>query len=169
MGPLATHIREATGLTMKEFCRNYLDIDFLSFRSRLIKNTIPYADEALLICLVTGRSPLELFGKQPIEVFLLNGKESITTRIKDILKNTPPDKVNGILNDLNGIKIEVPDLNKIGKIRKKKLKLEPSEKVLTNGIFSTHDKELPASLAASPYNAANQKNDFDFIETDLFK
>lgn len=156
MDLLSKRIREKTGLTMHQFCVNYLDVNFPAFRSRLKKNGIPYPDEALLICLLTGYSPLELFERSAIEVFLLNGKESVRNRIKDIIKDNPSEKINMILNDPSGLRIDVPDLNAIGKARKEK-KL-PKEKKIASPL---------ALVETAP--EVNQENNFDFVDEKLFK
>ena len=159
MDSLSRHIRDTTGLTMHEFCLNYLDVNFPAFRSRIKKNGIPYPDEALLICLVTGHSPLELFGRQAIEVFLLNGKDSVRNRIKDILKDNPSEKINMILNDPSGLRIAVPDMKSIGKPRKtaeKKVKEKKVKPVI-------EEKSVEMKVSKAP------EGDFDFVETNLFK
>lgn len=105
MKVLTKSIREATGLSMDQFCRKYLESDWRTFAARERKKRLN-PNEALLICLVTGKNPLELFGMSTIELFCLQGKEVVTKHIQHILKE--PDalnKINLILNNADGLRL----------------------------------------------------------------
>jgi len=115
---LTKSIREATGLSMDEFCRKYLESDWRTFAARERKKRLN-PNEALLICLVTGKNPVELFGVSTIELFCLQGKEAVTKHIQHILKE--PDalnKINLILNNADGLRLNPIMDEKPAKVRK---------------------------------------------------
>ena len=99
----------ATGLSMKEFCENYLETDARTFGSRLKKNRL-YPNEALLICLITGKTPQEMFGLSAIDLFCLKGKhKGVSARVKDLLdKPGGNEKLNLILNS-DGLKFNLEE------------------------------------------------------------
>lgn len=128
-------IREKTGLKMSEFCETYLDSDWRAFATRLRRNKL-YPNEAILICLLTGRNPSELFGLSTAEVFFLKGKDKVRVRVKEILEQPNSiDKVNLIFNDPAGIYVTdivagkyTKKIKKVrGRPRKKAKEVEPSE------------------------------------------
>jgi len=141
MKVLTKSIREATGLSMDEFCQKYLGSDWRTFAMRDRKKRL-YPNEALLICLVTGKNPSELFGMSSIELFCLQGKEVVTKHILSILEK--PDamsKMNLILNNADGLRLN-PVMTKEEKVKPKKS--EPVKK-----------PELKVET--------KKKDDFDFV------
>lgn len=163
MDSLFKHIREATGLTTQEYCKNYLDSNFQAFRNR-IKGDALRPNEMLLICLHTGKSPEVLFGKSAFEVFFLKGKDKTATHIKNLMKTNASEKINMILNDPNGLEIAVPNLDVVSKPRKQR-----ENKKEEQPIEQSPEKKEVVNLKTHPKQEIVKADDFDFVETNLFK
>lgn len=117
--PWAKAIRDSTGLTVEEFCKTYLDCNMAAFRLRDYKGILN-PNEVLLICLISGRNPQDLFGVSAFEMFLLKGNETVSNHVKEILKQ--PDaiqKLNLILGNPEGLRIPVTISPPKPKIEKK--------------------------------------------------
>lgn len=105
--PWAKAIRDATGLSIADFCKNYLNCNMMAFRAREQKGLL-YPNEALLICLISGRNPLDLFGVTAFEMFLLRGDEFVSNQVKEILlQRDAMEKLNLILGNPEGLRIPI--------------------------------------------------------------
>jgi hypothetical protein len=153
MKDLTKAIREATDLSMDEFCAKYLDCDWRTFSVRERKQKL-YPNEALLICLMTGKNPVELFGMSSMELFCLQGKnKKINKRIKELLKKTDAvQKMNLILSNPEGLRL-VTDMSQDDQpvVKKKEPKKEAIKKV------------------TPVVNKASKKSDFDFVDVNVFR
>ena len=102
-------IRDTTGLTLVEFCEKYLHTDSRSFSVRLKKNRL-YPNEASLICLMSGKKPIEVFELSTLETFFIKGKsKEVSAQVKTLLDNA-------------AVEILAPDLNEKPRPEKKKVK-----------------------------------------------
>jgi hypothetical protein len=165
MNVVAKAIREVTGLTLTQFCDKYLDSELQAFRNRLMKNNL-YPNEAFLICLVTQKNPLELFGASALDVFFLNGKDTVTKRVRSLLEApNAMDKINIMLNDPSGLKIDL-GAQKVVKKREPRIsnKLEQKEQSFLAAPLRPYDG---SDNQKSP--VMNAENDFDFVSTNIFK
>jgi hypothetical protein len=110
MNDLTRSIRESTGLSIKEFCDLYLESDFRTFAHRRRSNTM-HPNEALLICLITGKNPGELFGYSTLDLFFTKGKsEKVSKKIKEILASPEAfSKLSLILSNPDGLRIKLTD------------------------------------------------------------
>jgi len=105
--PWAKAIRDATGLSVADFCKTYLNCNMAAFRLRDYKGILN-PNEVLLICLISGRNPKDLFGSTAFEMFLLRGNEAVSGHIKEILKQPDArEKLNLILGNPEGLRIPV--------------------------------------------------------------
>jgi hypothetical protein len=112
MDSVTNTIRECTGLTLVEFCQTHLETDSRSFSARLRKNRL-YPNEAALICLLSGKKPIEVFERSTMETFFVKGKsKKVSAQIKEILDNDP---------DLD---VLMPSLMEKAKPEKKKVKFK---------------------------------------------
>lgn len=150
MKAIAKAVRKSTGLTMKQFCEDYLETTFHPFAARVNGTNKLHPNEVLLVCLITGQNPLTLFGKDAVEIFLLRGKkEGVNKRIREIISQ--PDgitKLSLILGNLDGLNFNVQ-------------KPEPKPEI-------QKPKKVKAEKIEKPKEESKKTSDFDFVDTALF-
>ena len=148
MKDLTKSIREATGLNMDEFCEKHLDSDWRAFSIRDRKKKL-YPNEALYICLITGKNPMELFEQSSLDLFFLSGKDGVTKRLKNLLKQRDAiDKMNLILSNPNGLKISMTQSD------------EPRKEK------PARESKTEKQKTAAPKKVADE---FDFVDDDVFR
>jgi hypothetical protein len=172
MNDLAKEIRSSTGLNLDEFCQSYMSCNRQAFYIKVKNNRFP-PNEALLLCLLTGKNPKQLFGLSVFETFFLNGKDEINKQIKAILADPGNmQKLALIISEDNGLKIDLtnamtkPEAKPEKKIRKQRApKPSPVKQSITpevkenKKVYTTIEDMMkaPESTDATPAN-------FDFVE-----
>ena len=135
MNEITREIRKATGLTMTDFCKVYLESDWRTFRARLKKGRM-YPNESLLICLLTDRSPVQLYGETAFELFCLKGRKRVNDRIKKIVLQTKnAERLSVILSS-------------------------PEGNIEQHSIFEVENDNVPYSREREPV----ERGDFDFVK-----
>lgn len=84
MVSLVKHIKDATGLSMGEFCQKELHTDYKAWNWRLKKSRL-YPDEILYIIWRTRKTVKELFGKDWHEMTIDNSNGPVVSEVKDIM------------------------------------------------------------------------------------
>lgn len=149
---LTRSIRNATGLTLSEFCETYLKTNTPSFQARIKGKNELLPNEVLLICLITGENPKKLFGKDAVEIFLLRGKQqSVNNHIMDLIaKPGGMEKLNLVLGNLTGLRIDHGIEKPEHKPEKKEVK-----------------KIIKTTIPAEPI-PVKKVSKFDFVDTSVF-
>lgn len=88
---LVKHIKQATGLSMGQFCERELNTDYKAFHYRL-KNSRLHADEIFYMVWRTKKTVQELFGKGWHELILDNSNGPIVDKVKDIIAVMSPEE-----------------------------------------------------------------------------
>lgn len=78
------YIKQATGLSMGEFCEKELKTDYKAFNWRL-KNNRLYPDEIVYMLWRTKRTVQELFGKDWHELIIDNSNGPVVNEVKEIM------------------------------------------------------------------------------------
>ncbi len=149
-------IRDSTGLTLIEFCENYLDSDSRSFSARLRKNRL-YPNEAVLICLLSGKKPIEIFERSTLETFFIKGKSNqVNLRIQELIDNG------------SAIEILAPDIGEKPAPVKKKLKLKSREKKYSDASVK-YQKEIDTPIQKLNKPDFKEDMDTDFVDMKVFQ
>lgn len=82
---LVKYIKEATGLSMGEFCEKELKSDYKAFNWRLKNNSL-YPDEIVYMLWRTKRTVQELFGKDWHQLILDNSSGPVVAEVKEIME-----------------------------------------------------------------------------------
>lgn len=77
-------IREKTGLSITEFCKNELNSEYKAFLARLRNGNLK-PNEVIYIIMRTGKAPEDLFDKSLEDLFYFRGDQSVTERIKHLI------------------------------------------------------------------------------------
>lgn len=79
-------IKTAIGLNFSEFCEQYLGSTTQAFRARTISGGIN-PNEAILICLITNKTPKELFDQTVAELLFMRGNDHVNNLLKQMLQD----------------------------------------------------------------------------------
>ena len=110
-----------------------------------------------MICLLSGKKPIEIFERSTLETFFIKGKSNqVNLRIQELIDNG------------SGIEILAPDIGEKPAPVKKKLKLKSREKKYSDASVK-YQKEIDTPIQKLNKPDFKEDMDTDFVDMKVFQ